>query len=132
MAAFPVSEKDHAHDNPARQIGANAGLIAQFHADVDCVGDHLDFLAVAKTPANVGGCRSGGQADGFVRLDEFSRSQANATFFRREPLLASKKRAVVTKWLVEKWLNQLCSAMRSTNQAPVFEARQVPPNTGSR
>ena len=119
-------------NDAAGQIGANTGLIAEFHADIDRVGDDLDLFPMTKTAADVGRCRSGGEANGLIGLNEFGGGKADAALFYGEFLFAREKGAVVAEWLVEKRFDQGCAAMRATNQTPIFETCQIPANTGSR
>ena len=45
-------------NHAAGKIGANAGLVAKLHADIDGVGNHLNLVAMAQTAANVRGSGS--------------------------------------------------------------------------
>src|SRR5271157_819340 len=119
-------------DDAAGEIGADAGLVAEFHANVDGVGDHLNLLAVAQAAADMGGGGAGGEAYGFVGLDELGGGEANAALFFGEALLAGQEGAVVTEGLVEQRLNQSGAAVGAANEAAAFKLGQVAPDAGSR
>jgi hypothetical protein len=112
------------------QVCTNARLIAQFHADVQSIRDDLDLFSVSKRAPNVRGCCSCGEADGFVRLDEFGRRETNPPFFSGGTLLARKERTVITKRLVQERLHQSGAAVRSANQSSIFEAGQISSDAG--
>ena len=78
------------------------------------------FSRCRRLAANVGRCRSCGESDRLIGLNEFGGGKTDAALFNGESLFAREKGTVVTEWLVEKRLDQGCAAMRATNQTPVF------------
>ena len=125
-------ERPRPGNHAAGQIGADAGLVAQLHADVDGVGDHLNLVAMAQAAADVRGGGAGGEAHGLVGLDQFGGGQADAAFFLGKALLARQEGAVVAERLVEQRLDQGGAAMGAADQAAVFKPRQVAPDAGRR
>ena len=87
---------------------------------------------MAEAAADVGGGGSGGEADGFVGLDEFGGGQADAALFLGEALLAGEKGAVVAERLVEQRLDQRGAAVGAANEAAAFQLGQVAADAGRR
>ena len=119
-------------NDAAGEIGADAGLVAEFHADVDGVGDDLNLVAVAEAAADVGGGGAGGEADGFVGLDELGCGETDAAFFLGEALLAGEERAVVAERLVEERLDEGGAAVGAANEAAAFQLGEVAADAGGR
>src|ERR1035437_9052804 len=78
-------------NHTASETGADAGLIAQFHADIHGVRDHPSLVAVAQAATDV--CRRGTrrQAHSVIVLNKFCGCQANAPLFLGKPLLAREE-----------------------------------------
>jgi len=112
------------HDT-AGEEGADAGLVAEFHADIDGVSDDLEVLAVAEAAANEGGGGAGGEADGLVGLDEFCSGEADAALFRGIALLTGEERGIEAERLVEERLDEGCASVGATDEAAVLQARKI-------
>ncbi len=119
-------------NDAAGEIGADAGLVAEFHADVDGVGDDLNLVAMADAAADVGGGGAGGEADGFVGLDELGGGEADAAFFLGKALLAGEEGAVVAERLVEQRLDEGGAAVGAANEAAAFQLGEVAADAGRR
>jgi hypothetical protein len=77
-----------------------AGAIAQFHGNVDGVGDDPDIVAIAQIARYVRGSSAGGEANRLVFLDEFGGGEADAAFLGHTMLFAILKKRVITKRFV--------------------------------
>ncbi len=110
--------------------GADAGLVAQLHSDIDGVGNYVQFVAMAKAATDVGGGSSGGEADGFAGLHEFGGCQADAALFCGVALLPGEERTVVAEWFVEKRFDERCSTVSAPDEAAILEAGQVAADAG--
>jgi hypothetical protein len=119
-------------NHPTGDVGANPGLIAQFHADVDRVCDDLYLFAMAQAAPHMRGGGAGRQPDGFAGLHKLRRCDPDPALFRRVPLLPRKKGAVIAKWLIQQRFDQFGAAMRAADQASGLKSGQVAPNTGRR
>jgi len=119
-------------NHAAGEKRTNAGLVAEFHADVDGVCDDLNLVAMAKAAADVRSGGAGGEANRLIGLHQFSGGQADSPLLLSEALLAREERAVVAERLVKQRLNQRGSAVSSANEAAVFKARQVATDAGRR
>uniref|UniRef100_E6PYZ8 Uncharacterized protein n=1 Tax=mine drainage metagenome TaxID=410659 RepID=E6PYZ8_9ZZZZ len=112
-------------DGTPGEEGADSWLIAQFHADVDGVGDYLEVLPMAQAAADEGCRGSGGQPDGLVLTDQLGGGQTDAALFVGEALFARLKAAVVAKRLIEERLDQRCAAMGTPDESAIFKVSQV-------
>ena len=119
-------------NDAASENGADAGLIAELHADVDGVGDDLDFVAMTEAAADVSGGGAGGEANGFAGLDELCCGQADAALFSGVALLAGEKRAVVAERFIEQGLDERGAAVGAPDEAAVLKPGQVAADAGRR
>jgi len=121
-------ERPRPGNHAACQVGADARLVAQLHADIDGIGHDLNLVAVAQAAADVrrGGARS--QSHRFSRFDNLSGRNADAAFFRRAALFACQERTVVAKRFIEQRLHQFRAAMGTANQAAILQSHQIAAN----
>src|ERR1039458_10295911 len=92
--------------------------IAQFHSNIDGVGDHLDLVAMAQAAAHMGGGCAGGKPNTLVGIDKLCRGQTDAPLLFGEALLAGQERTVVTEWLVKQRFLQRGAALGAAGKGP--------------
>jgi hypothetical protein len=106
--------------------------IAEFHANVDGVGDDRDVAAVAQAPCYPSCGSACRQTDGFVLCDQFGRGHSDVPLLLHKAMFAGLERRVVAKRLIEQFLHQSRAAVGAPDQAPGLQARQIPADTRSR
>ena len=90
----------------ARDEGFQAGTVAQFHGNVDGIGDDPNVVPVPQVAGDIGCGGTGGEPDSFVLLNQFCRGGADPALLRRPMLFPVLKERVVTEWFVEQRLDQ--------------------------
>ena len=68
---------------------------------------------------------TGGEADGLLLGDEFTRSEANTTLLVGRAEFASLERGVVAQGLVEQRFDQGCAAVCAENKTALFEPGKI-------
>jgi hypothetical protein len=104
--------------------------MAQFHRDIHGVRENLDPFAMANTARDLRRCCSCADGNSFPIVDEFGSDQPDpALFFLHELLLQMKGRDVPERF-IEEIFHDHRAAVRSTQEAPTFQALQISPDGG--
>ena len=119
-------------ESSSGEHGLDGGLIAEFHADVDGVGDDGDAVAMTERTANLRGGGTGGESDGLLLTDELAGGDTDTTLLVGGAEFAGLEGSVVAVGFVEERLEEGGTAVGAEDETSFFKAGEIAANAGSR
>lgn len=110
----------------------NVFAVAEFHGDVDGVGDDGDAAEGMEAADDLSGGGSGGEGDGVAGGDELRGGEGDAAFFVGEAADLVLEGTVVAEGLVEEGLDGDGSAVGAAEEAGFFKVLEVAADGGER
>ena len=101
-------------------------LVIELHANIHCVGDHVNPGPLPYAASRLGGRCPCGKSYRFVLADQLCR-HPDAPLLFGKPSLAHLKGRIESERLVQHLPGQRISTVRATNQPSFFQPRQVAP-----